>query len=326
VSRRVWRWGLAVVAAASLAIIGMVFWIVVTESGTRWAFARAVPLLPAQLSIGEVSGTLLDGVELNTTSWTDEQQTVRVNRLATEFALLPILRRELRIGDLDIQGVEVNLVEQPPTDDAGEPFSLDLPLVVTIDNATIANIQVDSNDIQLVIDRIELAGSLSGSDLQIRRLTVQSDLGDLTATASGRLAHPYTANANASWTLRLPEQPAMSGTLRLHGDAAKYNLTHELRDPYAILTEGQLALVDDGLTFDLINSWSSIDVAAGDERNIQLKDGNLRVTGNPAEFSYETRSNLLTEGVPPLVITSVGSRAAESINIQALFRLRGSVV
>ena len=317
-SRRVWRWGLAVVAAASLAIIGMVFWIVVTESGTRWAFARAVPLLPAQLSIGEVSGTLLEGVELKATSWTDEQQTVRVDRLATEFALLPIVRRELKIGELDIQGVEVNLVEQPPTDDAGEPFSLDLPLVVTIDNATIANIQVDSGDIQLVIDRIELAGSLSGSDLQIRRLTVQSDLGDLTATASGRLAHPYDANADAAWTLRLPEQPAMSGTLRLRGDAAQYNVTHELRDPYAILTEGQLALVDDGLTFDLINSWSSIDVAAGDERNIQFKDGNLRVTGNPAEFSYETRSNLLTEGVPPLVVTSVGSRAADSINIQAL--------
>ena len=320
-SRRAWRWSIAAVAAASLSIVGLAFWIVMTESGTRWAVARAVPLLPAQMSIGEVSGTLLDGVALTTTSWTDEQQTVRVNRLATDFALLPILRRELRIGDLDIQGVEILLRDRPPADDPGETFSLDLPLAVIVDNATITNIQVDSSDSQLVIDRVELAGSLSGSDLQIRRLAVQSELGDLTATAAGRLAHPFNANATAAWTLRLPEQPAMSGTLRLRGDTAQYNVTHELLDPYAILTEGQLAFVDDGFTFDLANSWSSIDVAIGDGRNIQFKDGHLRITsdpGNPVDFSYEARSDLLLEGVPPLVVTAVGSRAAETINIGTL--------
>ncbi len=317
-SRRVWRWSVAAVVAASLSIVGLAYWIVATESGTRWAFARALPLLPAQMSIGEVSGTLLDGVALKTTSWTDEQQTVRVNLLATDFALLPILRREIRIGDLDIQGVEILLRDRPPKDDPGEPFALDLPLAVTVDNATITNIQVDSSDNRLVIDRVELAGSLSGSDLQIRRLAVQSELGDLTATASGRLAHPFNANATAAWTLRLPEQPAMSGTLRLRGDAARYNVNHELLDPYAILTEGQLALVDDGFTFDLANSWSSVDVVLGDGRNLQFKDGNLRITGDPGDFTYETRSNLLTEGVPPLVITAVGSRAAEALNIRAL--------
>ena len=317
-SRRVWRWSVAAVVAASLSIVGLAYWIVATESGTRWAFARALPLLPAQMSIGEVSGTLLDGVALKTTSWTDEQQTVRVNLLATDFALLPILRREIRIGELDIQGVEILLRDRPPKDDPDEPFALDLPLAVTVDNATITNIQVDSSDMQLVIDRVELAGSLSGSDLQIRRLAVQSELGDLTATASGRLAHPFNANATAAWTLRLPEQPAMSGTLRLRGDAARYNVNHELLDPYAILTEGQLALVDDGFTFDLANSWSNVDVVLGDGRNLQFKDGNLRITGDPGDFTYETRSNLLMEGVPPLVITAVGSRAAEALNIRAL--------
>lgn len=317
-SRRVWRWGIAAVAAASLSIVGLAFWIVATESGTRWALARAAPLLPAQLSIGEISGTLRDGVVLDRASWTDEQQTVRVNRLATDFALLPLLRRELNIGDLDTQGVEILLFERPPKEDAGEPFSLDLPLTVTVDNAAIGNIRIDSGDLHLVIDRIELAGGLSGSDLQIRRLTVQSELGDLTATAAGRLAHPYDANANANWTLRLPEQPAMSGTLRLRGNAAQYNLNHELLDPYAVATEGQLALVDDGFTFDLANSWSSIDVAFGDGRNVQLKDGNLRIAGDPGDFSYETRSNVLMDGAPPLVVTAVGSRAAEAINIRAL--------
>jgi translocation and assembly module TamB len=317
VSRRVWTWGFSIIAVASLAVAGALFWILAAESGTRWAFARVAPLLPAQLSVGEVSGTLLDVLEFRTTSWTDEQQVVRVNRLTTEFALLPILRRELKIGDVDIQGVEILLAERPPTEDAGEPFLLDLPLAVTIDNAAIADIQIHSGDTQLVIDRIELAGSLSGSSLQIRRLTVQSELGDLTATASGRLAPPYAANATTAWTLRLPEQPAMSGSLRLRGDAAKYNVTHELLSPYVILTEGQLALVDDGITFDLTNSWSSIDVAAGDARNIQFKDGNLRVTGNPVEFNYETHSNVLLEGAPPLVVTAVGTRVAEAINIQA---------
>ncbi len=317
-SRRAWLWSLSFIAVASLAVVGALFWIVATESGTRWAFTRAQPLLPPQISVGAISGTLRDGVVLKTSSWTDEQQTIRIDQLATDFALLPMLRREVRIGDLRIQGVDIQLRERPATDAPGEPFALHLPLAVTVDDATITNLRIDSRDIQLVLDRVELAGSLSGTALQIRRLAVQSELGDLTATASGRLAHPYNANASADWTLRLPDQPAMSGTLRLRGDATRYNVNHELRDPYAITSEGRIALVDDGLTFDLENSWSSIDIVAGDGRDIQIKDGTLRVTGNPANFTYETRTNLSTAGVPPLVITAVGSRAADSIDIRAL--------
>ena len=85
-----------------------------------------------------------------------------------------------------------------------------------------------------------------------------------------------------------------------------------------MLSEGRLALDDDGVTFDLTNRWRSIDIAASDNRNINLGDGSLHIVGNLAEFSYEIRTNLLTRDAPPLVVSSVGRRLADLLKIEAL--------
>lgn len=317
-SRRILRNVVLVFAAALLLVCGTAFWLVATENGTRWLIVRVQPLLPAGLSIGEVGGTLLDGVTLSNAGWTDDALRVRVGRLATTVELLPVMRREVRILTLEIQDVEVLATEAAPRSDTNEPWSLELPVTVILEEATVEDIRFSSDDARLDIDRVELAGQLAGSDLQIERLVVDSDVVTLNANASARLADRYAAAANVTWNLRLPGQPAMAGQLRLRGDAANYRVTHELTLPYAVLSEGQLAPVDGGLTFDLTNRWRSIDIAAGDNRNINLGDGNLHVIGNLAEFSYEIRTNVLTRDAPPLLVTSVGRRLANSIKIEVL--------
>ena len=317
-SRRLLRNTLLGILAVLLLLAGIFLWLAATQSGTRWLIGRAAPLLPTELSLGEIDGTLLEGITLTGAGWTDDAQAVRIGRLATAVELLPVLRREIRVRVLDVRGVDIEVGARTPNAGPDEPFSIDLPLDLIFDDVTVEDIQIQSGDTQIDLARVEFNGELRGSDLQVKHLQVDSDLVHLMATATGRLKTSYDARANVAWTLRLPEQPVLSGNLRLRGDAARYQVTHELKTPYAVLTEGQLSLVDDGIEFNLMNSWQSIDIAAGDDRSVKLSDGSLRVTGDLDEVSYEVRSSVLTEDVPPLLVTSIGSHVANTLNIKTL--------
>ena len=45
--------------------LGLIGWLLGTERGTAWAIATAQSRAPIEVSIGDVQGTLLDGVVLN---------------------------------------------------------------------------------------------------------------------------------------------------------------------------------------------------------------------------------------------------------------------
>ena len=87
-NRRTLRNVLLVISALLLLICCLAFWLAATQSGTRWLLGRAAPLLPPELRIGEVSGTLLDGITISGAAWAGEAQRVNVRRVTTAIELL----------------------------------------------------------------------------------------------------------------------------------------------------------------------------------------------------------------------------------------------
>ncbi|MGB5575987.1 MAG: hypothetical protein WBM88_01110, partial [Woeseiaceae bacterium] len=178
-SRRVWRWTGGVFAAVLLLAVVASFWLFATTSGTHWLMARVSPLLPPALQIGEVDGTLLEGVDFRSVSWTDETVRVFVDRLDTEVDLWPLLRRQVRIRNLNLRNVDVIVSEGPRDNTGGGEFSLDLPITLRIDTASIRKVHIVSGDSEFDVEEAWLAGQLSGSALQIDRLEVHSELADV---------------------------------------------------------------------------------------------------------------------------------------------------
>jgi len=318
VIRRLVRWTAGILAAVLLLCAATVFWIMATENGTRWLVARASPLLPAALQITEMDGTLLRGVTLRSFSWNDETVGVSVDQLATQFQLLPLLRRQLRISNLDIHSVAVLVREGPPSDTESAPFSIDVPISILIENASVENLRVVAADRELVVDTVSLSGQLSGSALQIDRLDIQSELGDISLSGNGDLTGNYSATATAAWELRLPEQAAMSGILRLRGDASRYEIEHDLDAPYEISTRGTFAVIDGDVVADLANTWQRVRVETGDARAIDLVDGALRILGNTDEFAFDGSTTVMSDDIPPLELTTRGTRNAESLDFESV--------
>ncbi len=317
-SRRVWRWAGGIVAAVLLLVVIAAFWLVATTSGTRWLLARVSPMLPPALQIAKVDGTLLKGVDFRSVSWTDETVQVSVDQLDTQVDLWPLLRRQVRIRNFDLRNVDVVVSEGPRDDSDGGGFSLDLPITLRIDTASIQKIHITTGDSEFAIEEAWLAGQLSGSALQIDRLEIHSELADISLSGNTALTGDYPANATAAWELRLQDQAPMSGMLRLRGNAARYVLEHDLDAPYEIATRGTFALVDDDVVVDLANTWQLVHVESGDTRPIDVVDGMLRINGTASALAFDGNTTILSGDTPPITLTTRGTRGADRISFDAI--------
>ena len=275
-------------------------------------------MLPPALQIAEVDGTLLEGVGFRTISWTDDRVQVSVDQLDTQVDLWPLLRRQVRIKNLDIRDVDVLVGETPRDETDGGDFSLNLPVTLRIDTASIQRVHIVAGGSEFDIEEAWLAGQLSGSALQIDRLEIQSTLADISLSGNAALTGDYPANAIAAWELRLEDQPPMSGMLRLSGDASRYVVEHALDAPYEIATRGTLALVDDDIVVDLDNTWQLVHLEFGDTPSIDIIDGALRITGTVAALAFDGNATIISGDIPAVSVTTRGTREADRIGFEAV--------
>ncbi|MDH3417271.1 MAG: hypothetical protein OEM64_13260, partial [Gammaproteobacteria bacterium] len=256
--RRIGRWSLGVAAIVLLFVAAAFFWLVATENGARWLLAQVSPLLPSEMSIADVDGTLLRSLHLSSVRWDDETTVVYVKSVRTQFEMLPLLRRNLKVSVLDVQNVDVAIGVQPESNVDEPPFALDLPITVSLDAASIQNIRVAFDNDEYVLDQVKLAGRLSGPDLDLSEFSIASDLGDLDLSGNVRLAHAYEASAEGTWALRMAEQPSLAGRIELRGDMSRYDIQHVLTAPHAITTKGWFTITDGEIWADIENNWESV--------------------------------------------------------------------
>jgi autotransporter translocation and assembly factor TamB len=79
--RRTWLGAALGLLALIVAIVGLVAWIIATESGTRWAFHTAGNLLNGALQAREIDGTL--ATVIRRAAWRSQHN---ISRSTSEYA------------------------------------------------------------------------------------------------------------------------------------------------------------------------------------------------------------------------------------------------
>ncbi len=317
-TRRIMRWSFGVATVAILIAVTSIYWLVVTENGARWLLSKASPYLPSQMSIASLDGTLLRGLQLRSIRWDDDSLSISIDSVHTQFALMPLLRRNLNVSALDVQTVAVMVGDLPESDAAEAPFAVDLPLTVLLDAASIRDVRVEIGDEEYLIDSIDLGGRMSGSDLDIAELDVASNLGELALSGNVRLASPYAASADGRWALQMPEQPPLAGQINLRGDSSRYEIQHTLTAPYKISTNGWLAIEDSEIRVDIENSWQVVDLSMADGRTVHARNGTLHLIGTIEQFVFEGGTTIDTEDIPPFLVSLSGDSDTNRFGIEAL--------
>ncbi len=297
---RVLRIGAFGLLALLVLLAGVVWWVIATESGTRFAAERSRAWLPEGMSFSAVEGRLVDRVIVRDVAVDTGDAHVTIERIAITWSPWALRRRQLTVHELYVSGVTADVyaaedAAEPlqPEDPIRLPVRLDLPLSVTLESLVVeqAVIQLHGEDSEglpmttgFTLDSLALAASYDDATLDLANLSLRSPLLDLDAALVLAAHDAYALDAGLAWTLRLPELPAMAGETMLSGSLAQLELNQSLTAPF----DAQAELVIGGLLAAAdTDADDAQGRALGDAGSLTL-DGTLRATEvDPAAFAAD---------------------------------------
>ncbi|MFO7809623.1 translocation/assembly module TamB domain-containing protein [Guyparkeria sp.] len=181
----VWLRRLVLIAgwsAVLLVILAAVagWWLTATPGGVKWSLAQAERHLPA-LSVGESRGTLWRGLVLEQVKWAPEQgASATIGEAHLQIDPAAFWRSGLRIPELAVSDVRIDLPPADPPAEAGEPFDpgdLDLPPVsLAIERLVVDRLVVVRGDRRHEVRFGRLAALL---DARVERPRLEVDLDEL---------------------------------------------------------------------------------------------------------------------------------------------------
>lgn len=234
---RRWIWGLGVVASLVLLPVGGGWWLLNTQSGAKWGFARLGAFFPGRLDVREMRGPLRGPLQISHLTYKSDRLAITAEHVFIDWRLRDLLRRRLNIYHLYADSVRV--VNGPgETPEAADSLSglpdLDLPVTVIVRDGNVSHITLarPGSDSGVSIDRVLLdARSMRRDRLFVNRLSVRSQLVDLEfhGTAIPRGAYPLTLNGR--WDYRPPAGKAIHGVGTLTGSLDALRVRQSLTGP-----------------------------------------------------------------------------------------------
>ncbi|WP_218043033.1 translocation/assembly module TamB domain-containing protein [Steroidobacter gossypii] len=231
-------WTGIVIAVLIVAIVGTVAWVLSTESGTRFAAARAGAALGDKLAIGTIEGSIAGPLRITNLRYRDPAAGIdaRVEAIELDLVMMDLWHSLVHVGNLDIRGVDVlthEPTEPPPPEEPSKPFSLKPPIDIAVDSLLAQHVKVRNPEATVVeVTRAQFAGRWTHEALEVTTLDVQSPQGFV--KFDGRVAqqNTYVGKGTGRFRWTAGEQ-TVAGALVLSGndtDAfAAANLTSPLQ-------------------------------------------------------------------------------------------------
>jgi translocation and assembly module TamB len=293
-------------------------WLTRSESGARWALARAATTVE-QLEYDALSGGLASGITLEGLRFA--QAGTRVNAESIELAA----RIELFAGPRVVvrhlrgRGIDVHLPrEDAPDEPAAEPFDLSAlasPVEVIVEQVELQQITVHGGEEPLEIERVTLAGSY-GDRLELERFEIVADPGRATAQGEWALEQRGSGRLSVDAAIRLDDDSEQTVRLVLEGrvDALDFELTSS--GPSANV-EGRGRLrglpgspsVEAEITGGLAG-WPGLPLS--------IEDLVLKLDGQPNDWRAQSSARVTGADIPPGEWSMALSGSMQALTIETL--------
>lgn len=301
----------AVVLVVSIAL----YWLVATTAGARWLLARVDSLLPVQLALVNVDGSLTRGLRFDAVAWTDDGVSVSAADVGVHVELLPVLQRVVRILELEAGSLDVVLRELPADRETAAddgPFELDLPVDILLEQARVERIAIERGDFSRRIDAIDLVADLRGPRLAVSNLQLASDWLNVTAAGESRLSRDFATDATLSWSMPFDGRN-FAGRLVIDGDRDGFDTEHALSSPFAFETDGNIAFDEQQLVVDLDNRWTDVSWRVG-EREFRSSEGALTLDGPLDALGIGLDLLASIDDIPVTSVTATGVTDLERLD------------
>jgi translocation and assembly module TamB len=276
-------------------------WLLESESGARFALARAKAALEGNLDAAIAHGTLASPLELHDVRYRDAAAGIdmHVASMKVEYALSRLFSRTLHVAVLDIDGVDIALTTVTPTTPAAPPPSLQSlltpPLTILLDRAHVGRLSVQQDGKPVFAsDSLDLAATWTNTALAIRQLALRAPQGKVDLDGELTSYRDVRGTAKLAFDWKLPTQRIV-GNADLHNDGALTTLAARLGQPLTATLDATLKSGDNTLPWKL-----AINVPAFDAGTLvhsdSIKTLALKLEGSGDRMRGNVAGNLDVNG------------------------------
>lgn len=229
-----WFKRIAIAFAALLLIVAaLLWWLLGTGSGLRFALARVQAATDGALHVQQARGRLIGPLELVGVRYDDGKGTVaNVAKAHLDLRVWPLLARRVHVLVLDVDGVDVALPKPTPdqTPSSGS-FSLQPPVELILDRVHVGTLKVTRDGQPLFAsNRLDLAGSWTHRGIKVSRLALQAPEGHVDLAGTLAIGKSYQGDSKADFAWKVGDTD-YAGSLVAHSDSGQAHLDLKLSAP-----------------------------------------------------------------------------------------------
>lgn len=200
--RSLTRWSLGFAVSLVLLIALLLFTLLYTSTGSRWAVEQAVKSSP-QISVGGFEGRLWDRFELGDVRFDSTAATVTIDHLAVHWRLRALLDRTLSIDALILDGVELTLSPAPAGEAAPPPTALPAPpLPMVLQHLELRRFTLHSGEREVLIDRLEMGAAWDATAFELTGFDIEA----------------YGQRVGLAGSVAVGKRPNLAASADWHGD------------------------------------------------------------------------------------------------------------
>lgn len=308
-----------------LLVGGGLGWFMGTEKGFQQVLALAQRFAPGTLEWEHAEGKLAGALQLRGLQYSqDGGLDASVDSVEFDWSPGALFSRELRLEQLHVDGIELRLAETEAVTEESEPASglpdITLPLSIQLDDVLITNVAVypAGQETPIVIDRVALAASAEGSDVQLTQLEVEAPQGELRLTGDVQTRDDYAMDLALDWQADVHPSGPVQGEGVIKGSLAAMQIEHRLSG----LAQAEL----DASVADLMTqpSWdASIKASLPEpERFSELLSGeptaSIETSGNLDDFQAQAAIELTSSETGPVRLDADLAGSMQRLQIQSL--------
>ena len=255
------KWIGIVVLVLVVLFVGIAFWLLRTESGTRFALERAKSALAGKLIVAQAKGILVSPLELHDVEYRDAASglDVKIKSLRVEYEFIGLLRRVVHVQNAQIEGVEVALTTVPPptAPAAATPSTQTLltpPLDILVDGVHVGTTRI-AQDGKAVFasDSLDAAATWTSKALHVDKLALRSPDGRIDVAGTINSYADLRGNGKVDLDWRIADETDKNrravASINMDGDGKQTRFALALTQPLAATAHGTVAPTDKQLAW-----------------------------------------------------------------------------
>lgn len=326
---------LLIIPAVILLIPAMLLATLNSEAGSRFLLRRVLAALPAETSLKQVDGSLLDDITLSQLHFQNAELSLDIDRLHLAWHPAQLFGGQLNIADFSAERIKI-VQHASQSQQQSQPFDvnspLTLPLQLILQNLEIRDLHYQNADSNFALQQLKLSALTEQDQLRLTRLVLKAQPIELQADGALTLGQGFPFQLQSHWQVDSSEYGHWQAETGIAGDLQKLTIDSRQSSPFGLNLQGEVKNLQSQPSLKLRGDWQDLSwPLAATEAQFSSRQGHFEIDGTAEDYRIKLTGPLTQADLPDAEINLIAQGGSQAIAVEQLqiasaaggFRLSG---